>query len=349
MAIKINWKDLQKRIINGKEVEKVILNWVQIRPESTPILDDYLCFTANSMPSVVRLSFFDGGTAVYEYSKDKINWTDYIAWDRLLFSNVWDKFYIRCKTVEPQTFRNNDRRFYMAWSISASGDIWFLVSKNSTDTLVFWQGASDYTTFKGLFRECDALTTPPRLPATTLSAHAYEKMFYGCTNLTTAPQLPATTLTDSCYTEMFRDCTSLTTPPELPATTLGYDCYWAMFYGCTSLTTAPRLQATTFSGEAWCYNAMFYWCTNLTTLPALPITNMWEYCYWWMFNWCSKIKLSETQTWDYQTPYRIPVTWTWVHSSIPDRDLEEMFIHTWWTFTGTPNLNQTYYTSNQVL
>lgn len=34
MAIKINWQDLQKRIINGKEVEKVILNGVQIRPAS---------------------------------------------------------------------------------------------------------------------------------------------------------------------------------------------------------------------------------------------------------------------------------------------------------------------------
>lgn len=36
MAIKINWKDLQKRIINWVEVEKVMCNWVQIRPESTP-------------------------------------------------------------------------------------------------------------------------------------------------------------------------------------------------------------------------------------------------------------------------------------------------------------------------
>lgn len=36
MAIKINWKNLQKRIINGKEVEKVMLNGVQIRPSATP-------------------------------------------------------------------------------------------------------------------------------------------------------------------------------------------------------------------------------------------------------------------------------------------------------------------------
>ena len=36
MAIKFNWKDLQKRIFNGVEAQKVMLNWVQIWPETTP-------------------------------------------------------------------------------------------------------------------------------------------------------------------------------------------------------------------------------------------------------------------------------------------------------------------------
>ena len=36
MAIKINWQDLQKRIINWQEVQKVMLNWNQIRPSSSP-------------------------------------------------------------------------------------------------------------------------------------------------------------------------------------------------------------------------------------------------------------------------------------------------------------------------
>lgn len=35
MPIKINWKDLEKRIINWVEVEKVMSNWVQIRPTSS--------------------------------------------------------------------------------------------------------------------------------------------------------------------------------------------------------------------------------------------------------------------------------------------------------------------------
>lgn len=36
MAIKINSKNLTKRVIDGKEVEKVILNWAEIRPNEVP-------------------------------------------------------------------------------------------------------------------------------------------------------------------------------------------------------------------------------------------------------------------------------------------------------------------------
>lgn len=42
MAIKINNKNLQKRIINGKEVEKVILNWSQIRPTEILHIDYHI-------------------------------------------------------------------------------------------------------------------------------------------------------------------------------------------------------------------------------------------------------------------------------------------------------------------
>ena len=39
MAIKINWKNLYMRIINNKNVSKVMCNWVQIRPEQKPFPD----------------------------------------------------------------------------------------------------------------------------------------------------------------------------------------------------------------------------------------------------------------------------------------------------------------------
>jgi hypothetical protein len=65
-----------------------------------------------------------------------------------------------------------------------------------------------------------------------------------------------------------------------------------------------------------------------------------------MFNGCSKIKLSTTQTWEYQNEYRIPETWTWTTAT---NALYRMFRTTWWTFAWTPAINTTYYTSNTLV
>ena len=198
--------------------------------------------------------------------------------------------------------------------------------------------------YSSMFDDCTSLTTAPALPATTLTIGCYSSMFSGCTSLTTAPALPATTLTDSCYTQMFDGCTSLTTAPALPATTLTDWCYYRMFHGCTSLTTAPELPATTLAER--CCESMFTNCTSLTTAPALPATTLTDNCYFSMFRGCTKIKLSTTQTGDYQTPYRIPSSGT---GTAGTNSLKDMFSNTGGTFTGTPAINTTYYTSNTVI
>ena len=145
-------------------------------------------------------------------------------------------------------------------------------------------------------------------------------MFYGCTNLTTAPVLPATTLANTCYTDMF--------------------------YGCTSLTTAPELPATTLAD--FCYRNMFYDCTYLMIVPELPATILKDFCYRNMFTGCTNIKLSSTQTGEYQTAYRIPTSDTGTTGS---NSLLQMFTNTGGTFTGTPTINTTYYlsTSNFIV
>ena len=152
------------------------------------------------------------------------------------------------------------------------------------------------------------------------------------------------TMTMGCYNAMFSGCTSLTTAPALPATTLAGSCYQYMFDGCTSLTTAPALPATTLA--EFCYYSMFYGCTALTTAPSLPATTLADYCYQYMFWDCSLIKLSTTQTGEYQTPYRIPTSGT---GTIALDALIEMFTDTGGIFTGTPSINTTYYTSNTVV
>ena len=195
--------------------------------------------------------------------------------------------------------------------------------------------------YSDMFHGCTGLTQAPDLPATTLASSCYYRMFSGCTSIAQAPDLPATTLASSCYYRMFYDCTSLTQAPALPATTLANDCYHSMFYRCTSLTQAPALPATTLANN--CYYRMFSDCTSLTQAPALPATTLANDCYHSMFRGCTSLKLSSTQTGEYTVAYRIPITGT---GTAATNALTTMFTSTGGTFTGTPEINTTYYLSN---
>ena len=123
--------------------------------------------------------------------------------------------------------------------------------------------------------------------------------------------------------------------------TMADHCYHYMFYNCTSLTQAPALPATTLT--PYCYYYMFYNCTSLTQAPTLPATTLANYCYSSMFRGCSKIKLSTTQTGEYTQEYRIPSSGTGKTATYA---LADMFTSTGGTFTGTPEINTTYYLSN---
>ena len=146
---------------------------------------------------------------------------------------------------------------------------------------------------------------------------------------------------DECYYEMFYDCTSLTQAPDLPATTLTKGCYEYMFSNCTSLVKAPNLPATTLADS--CYFGMFHGCTSLTQIFALPATTLVERCYMYMFRNCTSLKLSSTRTDKYVQEYRIPSSGNSVTVSSA---LSDMFINTGGTFTGTPEINRTYYLSS---
>ena len=192
-----------------------------------------------------------------------------------------------------------------------------------------------------MFRDCTSLTQAPALPATMLANGCYSNMFLGCTRLTEAPALPATTLKIQCYQSMFDGCTALAQAPALPATTLANDCYHYMFRGCAGLTQAPALPVTTLAN--YCYYGMFDGCTALTQAPALPAMTLMDSCYTNMFNGCTALKFSSTQTGEYTVEYRIPTTGT---GTTATGALTSMFIGTGGTFTGTPEINTTYYLSN---
>ena len=195
--------------------------------------------------------------------------------------------------------------------------------------------------YEYMFYSCTSLTQAPALPATTVASYCYAYMFRGCTGLTQAPALPATTMITYCYSNMFDGCTGLTQAPALPATTLATCCYRWMFDGCTGLTQAPALPATKVAES--CYKYMFRGCTSLTQVPALPATNLKRECYSNMFDGCTSLKLSSTQTGEYTQEYRIPSSGT---GTTATNALVEMFTGTGGTFTGTPEINTTYYLSN---
>ena len=149
------------------------------------------------------------------------------------------------------------------------------------------------------------------------------------------------TMANHCYYNMFQGCTSLTQAPALPATTLAISCYEGMFYVCTSLTQAPALPATTLA--TYCYAGMFNGCTSLTQAPALPATTLADYCYQNMFDDCTSLKLSSSKTDEYTQEYRIPSSGT---GTTATNALGGMFAFTGGTFTGTPEINTTYYLSS---
>lgn len=288
-----------------------------VRP---PIPDvPYLCLTANTAGSTVQLvKNWTPTDVTLETSTDKRNWSTYTMGDTITLSSIWDSVYWRNTSETDTGFSwtgystsgTNYYNFVMTGSIAASWDTNYLLNKNSTTT----------------------------------ASWGFSRLFRGCTSLTSAPTLPSTTLKDYCYAYMFSWCTGLTTPPALPATTLNSYCYVGMFYTCSWLTTVPELPATTLASN--CYEYMFYDCDALEALPRLPATTIPWSAYARMFQSSYKIKLSTTQTWDYQTAYRIPTTWTWSTSS---NALYYMFQGTGGTYTGTPSVNTTYYTSNTLV
>ena len=303
----------------------------------------YLSFIGNEDFTLKTNNTTKNWDGTLEYSTDKSTWN---TWDGTEISSAGSKLYLRGTGNTVITGNSSNYRFVFTGTSTLK-----ITCKGNIENLLDYETVSagghptmaDFC-YRYMFYGCTALTTAPALPATTLAHGCYADMFNGCTSLTTAPELPATKLVDLCYQGMFESCISLTTAPALPATTLANGCYKGMFAGCTALTTAPKLPATRLAGL--CYNEMFCDCTSLTTAPELPATKLVDYCYEGMFWGCTSIKLSATQTGEYQTAYRIPKSGT---GTTVSNALMDMFADTGGTFTGTPSINTTYYTSNTVV
>ena len=343
---------IAKKMFGSKEVLKEVFNGSVIYEKVTTV--PYITFSSPNSFTLATYNRSKGWNGSLYYSTNKSTWNTWSGTTTL--SSASDgtnhNLYLRGtnNTYMNTTLAGVNGRWELTGSnISCSGNIenlldYEVVAKTKNPELNGHPTMTSYCYYY-MFYRCTSLTTAPELPATTsLPGYCYSNMFRECTSLVTAPTLPATTFYGgSCYVRMFQDCTSLTTAPALPATTLPGLCYAYMFTGCTSLTTAPALPATAVANQ--CYQGMFQDCTSLTTLPELPATTLKNFCYQNMFNGCTKIKLSTNQTGEYQTPYRIPTSGT----GSGEGNASSMFSNTGGTFTGTPSINQTYYTSNTVI
>ena len=292
--------------------------------------NEFLTFTAVEANSSVTMNVLSGSNLQYNNNS---GWQSYTAGTQITLADVGDSV----RFCGKDTTFNWSNRVSLTGKVACSGNVMSL--RLDGDGKV--QGLTN-NCFDSMFYGCTSLTQAPELPETELVDYCYNRMFYGCTNLTKAPELPATNLAQSCYERMFSGCTSLTKAPELPATNLADSCYSNMFYGCTSLTELPALPATTLASN--CYSYMFSGCTSLTELPALPATTLANSCYSRMFYNCSKICISdEADTFGditYSAEYRIPTTGE--GTSATDA-LTNMFGNTGGKFTGTPDINTTYY------
>ena len=209
------------------------------------------------------------------------------------------------------------------------------VGKNGGKT---WNGTVYYSTDGDTWAEWDGVTSISGLKVylrgvgnTKITGSGLNKEFLlNGTNITCIGRIDA--LLD--YTETLQG-----NFPQMAS-----HCYYRLFQQCGSLISSPILPAITLAEH--CYDTMFYNCSSLKVLPSLPATILPNHCYYNMFYNCTSIKLSSTQAEEYINEYRIPTSGI---GSIGTQSLDNMFTSTGGTFTGTPTINTTYYTSNTVV
>lgn len=241
--------------------------------------------------------------------------------------------------VEGATYAiNANLTLYAIWdyALKFSSDGNFTLATN--DSQKYWNGTMYYSTDNGTSWDEWSGTT-------ALSGTASQPLYVKGINNTTITrgdqqwQFTGKYITGNIETLLdYEDVTDGQHP-----TMQGY-CFGYMFQGCTTLVIAPQLPAVTLLTN--CYDSMFKNCTSLTTIPKLPATTLAQSCYYSMFSGCSALKLSATQTGDYQYPYRIPLSGTGTDAT---NALLNMFNSTGGTFTGTPTINTTYYTDHEAV
>lgn len=223
----------------------------------------------------VILRKYGSPTAVnLEVSTDAVHWSawELVGTDYTYALSAGQTLCIRNASETATSFSIGDNNYYyfiLDEETHASGSVNSLIIKHSDDVPL-----SSYC-FRGLFRSCQKLKTPPYLQSTRTGTNCYKSMFIG-SGITTPPVMDAIYPASSCCRSMFENCTSLTESPIIRFIEIisSSEALRWMFYGCSSLKKitiySTKLSANNCT-TAWTSgvhsNGDFY-CPASLTLPV---------------------------------------------------------------------------------
>lgn len=322
-------------ISNALAFPEDFITAIEVLTEIPEAPDDSVLFYS-PQPFIMKTFSQKEWNGTLYYSTDHETWNEWTGAPIEAGKNgVLYKIYLKGENCTKLCNSDAGRFQFIGVAIKCIGNFTYLIPANAT--------LANYA-FKNLFNGCGNVDFDIILPYETLSQSCYLYMFQDCTSMQKAPDLPAVTIPSGAYYDMFRGCTALVNPPRIDAETVGSNGCYEMFCGCSNLKNAPVLKASNIDQSG--FARMFYDCKSMETIPALYPVTLANTCYQYMFNGCNKIKMSSTQTGEYQNEYRIPYTGT---GTAGTNSLQNMFFGTGGTFTGTPMPNVTFYTSNTVL
>ncbi len=274
MAIKVNWQDLQARYINGQSIGKVMLNWQQIRPETTPPTPP-----ESERISVTIRAIRSGN---YYYLSIPTTWKyngSYASYDWNISVDSW-------------TAVNYQWTAGSYWNIAIIvGSSWNHSVVIRPVTATYWR-ASAFSYVEADSDTCNSLRSIGydrsymwyALSSTHTGDNFRYRQYASCINLNSAynrDELPdtVTTIWDKFRAGQYRNCTSILSAGQesMPnsVTTIWDSFREEQFFYCTSLTGTFNESMSSNVTSIWdnFRSSQFEACSNINTAWAESLPN----------------------------------------------------------------------------
>ena len=348
MATKLGSKSIVKKMFGTKEVLKEVFDGVVVYT-NTPPTYPYVTFSSPNTFTIAQAGSTKTWDGILYYSIDAQNWYTWDGTTTLNSSSTGDTKYLYMRgTNNSYITGNTTNRYWVVTgsNVTVSGDIENLLDYQDVENGVH-PYAGDYTFAYWLFNnqsivDCSNLI----LSCPTVPERGYFNMFNSCGDMLYGPSIiSATTIGQNGCNSMFTNCFSMIIgPEELSINGLNSSGFSSMFGSCSALVSPPRIQVEHAADQSMV--SMFSNCSSLEDLPKLYFgTFVGSDCCRRMFNNCTKIKISTTQTGEYQNAYLLPTGQT-TTGTTPYR---QIFNGTGGTYTGDGTAGTTYYTSNDIV